>query len=263
MSTQIVPFEFGGEQIRSLGSPEFPEFVAADVLAVLDLNRSSLSALDDDERGVHTVDTPGGQQSVTTITEPGLYSLVLRSRKAEAKAFKRWITREVIPAIRKTGSYSTPKTLEERTLELVGELHSKVQEQHAELVEIRPLASQARTFNDRKGNVGRQDFARDIIAWGVGNGYTNLRQKHVFEFMSGRKLDLFIHDTFRKDHGNASSEGLKRGLSFTHKDVSVRNGHAFAQGMLTPKGFEYAWSRIESYVREHGHLELPKKELAA
>jgi anti-repressor protein len=84
-----------------------PWFVAADVCAVLDLGnpRSSLALLDDDEKGVHTVDTPGGPQQVTVINEPGLYSLVLRSRKTEAKLFKRWITHEVLPAIRATGSY--------------------------------------------------------------------------------------------------------------------------------------------------------------
>ena len=61
--------------------------------------------LDDDEKGITISDTLGGKQEMTTINEPGLYSLILRSRKPEAKAFKRWITHEVIPAIRKTGGY--------------------------------------------------------------------------------------------------------------------------------------------------------------
>lgn len=62
---------------------------------------SSLAALDEDEKGVHTMDTLGGNQEMTVISEPGLYSLILRSRKPEAKAFKRWVTSEVLPSIRK------------------------------------------------------------------------------------------------------------------------------------------------------------------
>jgi prophage antirepressor-like protein len=80
------------------------------VAVVLELGnpRSSLALLDEDEKGVHTMDTPGGPQEFATVNEPGLYSLILRSRKPQAKAFKRWVTHEVIPAIRKTGSYSVP-----------------------------------------------------------------------------------------------------------------------------------------------------------
>ncbi len=104
-----IPFTFTGSlTVRSLLIDENPWFVAADVGVVLSLGnpRSSLALLDDDERAVHIVDTPGGQQSVTVINESGLYSLILRSRKPEAKAFKKWITSEVLPALRKTGTYS-------------------------------------------------------------------------------------------------------------------------------------------------------------
>jgi anti-repressor protein len=105
--TALVPFDYSGRQVRTVTVDGEPWFVAADVCAVLDLGnpRSSLALLEEDERGVHTVDTPGGPQQVTVVNEPGLYSLILRSRKPEAKAFKRWLTHEVIPAIRKTGSY--------------------------------------------------------------------------------------------------------------------------------------------------------------
>ena len=81
--------------------------MAADVCRALGLGNSSkaIMPLDDDEKGITISDTLGGKQEMTTINEPGLYSLILRSRKPEAKAFKRWITHEVIPAIRKTGGY--------------------------------------------------------------------------------------------------------------------------------------------------------------
>lgn len=84
-----------------------PWFVAKDVCSILGIGyyRDALARLDDDERGSVLVDTLGGKQEMSTVNETGLYSLILRSRKAAAKAFKRWITHEVIPAIRKTGQY--------------------------------------------------------------------------------------------------------------------------------------------------------------
>lgn len=71
--------------------------------SALGLDRTQIRRLDEDEKGVYSTHTPGGEQEKTIINEPGLYSLVLGSRKPEAKAFKRWITHEVIPAIRKHG----------------------------------------------------------------------------------------------------------------------------------------------------------------
>lgn len=154
---------------------------------------------------------------------------------------------------------SATKSLEQRTLELVGELHSRVQEQQQELVEIRPLAAQARTHNLGKGSAGKQAFAREIIKWALSEGY-QVKQPQVIEFIS-RKLDMFVCGN-RADHGDATISGERRGLSTTVKGTAD-NGHPYATGKLTPKGVEYAWSRIEKYVREHGHLELPKKEISA
>lgn len=107
----IELFSYGQDRIRTSEENGEPWFVAQDILEILDLNRSSLASLDDEEKGVHTMDTLGGRQKVATINESGLYSLILRSRKPEAKAFKRWITGTVLPALRKTGTYSTAPAL--------------------------------------------------------------------------------------------------------------------------------------------------------
>lgn len=97
--------EFG--EIRTMTIEGEPWFVAADVCRALEIGNPSMAVerLDDDEKGISTIDTLGGKQRMTTINEPGLYSLVLSSRKPEAKAFKRWITHDIIPTIRKTGGY--------------------------------------------------------------------------------------------------------------------------------------------------------------
>jgi prophage antirepressor-like protein len=111
-SPQLSSFTFEDENIvRSfLDDKGEPWFLAADICRILDLDNTSraLARLDEDEKGVTTSNTPGGQQQMATVNESGLYSLILTSRKPEAKRFKKWITSEVLPAIRKTGSYSVP-----------------------------------------------------------------------------------------------------------------------------------------------------------
>ena len=109
MNQQLAPFDFEGRQVRIVTDAQGePWFVAADVLSTISLDRKALERLDDDEKGVNSIHTPGGVQEMTTVNEPGLYALVLGSRKAEAKRFKRWVTHEVLPAFRKTGSYAVP-----------------------------------------------------------------------------------------------------------------------------------------------------------
>ena len=100
--------EFG--EVRTTVIDGEPWFVAADVCHALDIGNPSdaLNRLDDDERTLVSIEGASNGKPVNGVNEPGLYSLVLGSRKPEAKAFKRWITHEVIPAIRKTGSYQKP-----------------------------------------------------------------------------------------------------------------------------------------------------------
>lgn len=113
MNNGIQVFEnsdFG--KVRVVERNGEPWFVAADVCRALDVvnSRDAVARLDTDEKNtvVLTDGTPGNPQK-TVVNEPGLYTLILGSRKPEAKAFKRWITHEVIPSIRKTGTYSTRK----------------------------------------------------------------------------------------------------------------------------------------------------------
>ena len=115
-STAITPFNFNDSEIRLIVRAGEPWFITADVARVLgyrDANNAG-RVLDEDEKGTHVVSTPGGEQRVTIINESGLYALVLRSRKPEARKFAKWVTSEVLPAIRKTGSYSLPYTAQPR-----------------------------------------------------------------------------------------------------------------------------------------------------
>lgn len=111
-SAAALSFTFSAQTLRVIMRDGEPWFVAADVCEALTIsnNRDALCRLDDDEKGVATTDTPGGQQEMTIINESGLYSLILTSRKPEAKKFKKWVTSEVLPAIRKTGRYEVHTT---------------------------------------------------------------------------------------------------------------------------------------------------------
>ena len=113
MPTELIPFDFEGRPVRVVTDAQGePWFVAADVCAALHLpeTHKAVARLDDDEKARNSIPTPGGEQEMTVVNEPGLYSLVLGSRKPEAKRFKRWVTHEVLPAIRKTGRYALSGT---------------------------------------------------------------------------------------------------------------------------------------------------------
>ena len=103
-------FHFKGRQVRTIQLDGEPWFVAADVCDVLGLNNPSqaLSYLDRDERRLITNEAWRTNGNMAIVSEPGLYSLVLRSRRPEAKGFRRWIAHEVIPALRQSGEYRLP-----------------------------------------------------------------------------------------------------------------------------------------------------------
>lgn len=103
-------FNYGEIPVRTVLIDSEPWWVLADVCRVLDLKEPHrvASRLDEDEKGSHLVTTPGGPQEMTIISESGLYKVILRSDKAEAKPFSRWVTHDVLPAIRKTGHYGKP-----------------------------------------------------------------------------------------------------------------------------------------------------------
>ncbi|MHC6176220.1 BRO-N domain-containing protein [Glutamicibacter sp. X7] len=92
--SEVAVHIYGDEKVRTLLIDGQVHFIAADLCEVLGLGRvhDAVRGLDEDEKGADTIRTLGGAQTVTTVTEASMYSMVLRSRKPEAKAFKRWVT---------------------------------------------------------------------------------------------------------------------------------------------------------------------------
>ncbi|WP_160045681.1 BRO-N domain-containing protein [Paenibacillus sp. USDA918EY] len=138
---QLQAFSFSGNEVRVVIQNGEPWWVAKDVCEVLSLSNPTmaLQSLDQDERAKLNL---GRQGETNIVNESGLYSLILGSRKPEAKQFKRWITREVIPAIRKTGSYSVSQS------KILNDAKLEIQKQRAEAMLKNAQARQAKLIFD-------------------------------------------------------------------------------------------------------------------
>lgn len=105
---KLQTFTYNNSQVRTVEKDGEPWFVLKDVCDILGLDspHKVVGRLDDDEKGRNLIPTLGGNQEMTVISESGLYNVILRSDKPEAKPFRKWVTAEVLPSIRKTGSYN-------------------------------------------------------------------------------------------------------------------------------------------------------------
>lgn len=131
-------FNYEGYQVRTVMKNEEPWFVVADVCQVLALSNptESIRALDEDEQSTLRISEGGPERNI--INEAGLYTLIIRSNKTEAKQFKRWVTHEVLPSIRKHGGYLTPEKMEEALLnpDTLIRLATELKNERAERVKL-------------------------------------------------------------------------------------------------------------------------------
>ena len=113
--SNIQIFNYQSNEVRTVEMGGEPWFVLKDVCNILGISkyRDTAARLDADERGSVEVDTLGGTQQVIAVNESGLYHVILRSDKPEAAPFRKWVTSEVLPSIRKNGSYMMPKMTKE------------------------------------------------------------------------------------------------------------------------------------------------------
>ena len=219
--------EFG--TIRAIrGVDGEPSFVAKDVLAVLDLDRTATRKLDDDEKGVDSIHTPGGDQQVTTVTEPGLYKLVMRSRKPEAKAFQRWVTHEVLPALRRSGGYiAGQESMSGAELAKAGYewLMGQVAEKDRQIAEMRPKAMFADAVGASDGTCLVGELAKMIRQSGVAMG-----QNRLFELL---RQDGYLGKT-GSNRNVPTQRSMEMGL-FRIKETSVIHSDGHVTLNRTPK----------------------------
>lgn len=176
-------FEYHSAEIRTVTKNGEPWFVAADVCAVLCIGNSRMATgrLDADEKGVSQIDTPGGRQDVTIINESGLYSLILRSDKPEAKQFKKWVTSIVLPTIRRTGGYTVAPSLSEspemQLARAVLTASSMIEEKNRVIEDLTPRAAALSRLSEADGSLTITNAAKDL----------QVRPKDLFHFLSMNK----------------------------------------------------------------------------
>jgi anti-repressor protein len=167
--TDLIPFDYSGRQVRTVTVDGEPWFVAADVTAILGYR------MDEDEKGTHRTRTPGGDQDMAVVNEPGLYSLILGSKVSEAKAFKRWVTHEVLPAIRKRGQFSVEKVGRRELAMAILAAEDRADAAEQRVAELEPKAAAADAYIDATGL-----FLIRAVAKTLGVKETVLRQ-HCYD----------------------------------------------------------------------------------
>jgi prophage antirepressor-like protein len=169
VTTDIERFEFPvtGQAVRAIEINGEPYFVAADVAAVLGYGggaRNAVARLPERMKGVEGINTPGGQQNMTVLTEAGVYRLVMRSNLPAAEDFQDWLAEKVIPAIRKTGSYSVPSApaqLSPRELaQLVIAEADRADAAEAKVLELAPAAQSWNVLASGDGDYSVADAAK-------------------------------------------------------------------------------------------------------
>lgn len=197
-------FNFEGQQVRTLSTNYETWFVGKDVAKILGYSRTADAVrthVDPEDKGVGEIQTPGGKQKLQIINESGLYSLILSSKLPNAKRFKRWVTSEVLPAIRKTGGYQVPKTPEEQlalTMKATVHLAQRMDKAEKDIDEIKNK-SEIDSAQRYKLEMARKKHVIEIVGGKSSNFYKQKKTRKVFsalfhdlanEFMVSRYADI-------------------------------------------------------------------------
>ena len=215
--------------VRIILQDNEPWFVAKDICECLAISkhRDAISRLDTDERGSLKVDTLGGKQEMATVNEYGLYSLVLSSRKPEAKEFKRWITHDVLPALRRTGSYSMniPQTLPEALRAYADEV-----EQHNRTKALVEAQRPKVIFADAVSTSDTDILIGDLAKLLNQNGH-NIGQNRLFERL---RKEGYLISRKGNSYNTPTQKAMELGL-FRIKETAITHADGRTTINKTPK----------------------------
>ena len=216
-----------------------PMFVAKDVCDILGIckYRSALERLDNDERGSVRVDTPGGAQEVGAVTESGLYTLIIRSDKPAAKPFRKWVTSEVLPSIRKTGGYlaaapdDTPEMIMARAVLVANETITRQKSQLEKANKtIQALAPKAELMEKVLDTDEKIDVGQSAKILGLPFGRNTLFQK------------LRERGIFFSNRNEPKQEYINRGYFELKEKFIERNNHdgfTVIKVLVTQRGLDF------------------------
>lgn len=237
--------EFG--QVRTVVQGEDVWFVAKDVADVLEYRdtHNMVRFLDEDEKDTHQVSTLGGNQTMKVINESGLYSAILKSKKPQAKAFKKWVTSEVLPSIRKHGAYMTDQVLEQAVTnpDFVIGLLTKLKEEkerlvaaQQQIVQQKPLVVFAEACMQSEQTLKVSEVVKLATKQGVKIGQRQL-------FAKLREWELMF-----KRSTEPTQLAVEKGYFEIAQGVKQKpNGEAFTwtTTYVTPKGQAYIIDRLK------------------
>lgn len=255
MNTEIQRFDFKGAALRTLTDENGePWFVAKDVCDVLELSNVSQTLarrLDDDEKSSITLNdgTPGNPNRAI-VSESGLYVLVLASRKPEAHEFKRWVTHEVLPSIRKHGAYMTQQTLDKALTspDFLIQLATKLKEEQEKVKELEPKAKALDDFTNIPDALLVRDAAKllsndsniqigehELRQWLVDNGWIYRQSNQSWCAASSRVRQGHMVMVSSRSHGIH-----KDGTPFAYPPTPklTRKGLALIHQRLSEQSFE-------------------------
>jgi anti-repressor protein len=246
-NNSIQSFDFEGQAVRTVETPDGFGFVAKDVLEYFKVsNRNrTMQQLDDDEKGGTRIDTPGGPQNLVYLTESGFYHLLFILKPTEARGlsdeelnakiekvekFKRWVTHEVLPSIRRHGGYMAGQesmTPEQMALASMRWLHSKVEEQQAQLEAQKPKvlfadavsASQTSILVGQLAKIIQQNGVdigqKRLFAWLRDHHYLSSRYGEDYNMPLQRYVEQGLFQIKESTHTNPD------GVTFTTRTVKV------------------------------------------
>nr|DAI73345.1 MAG TPA: repressor domain protein [Caudoviricetes sp.] len=239
-SNNVQPFEFEGNKVRALADGDEVMFVASDIAKILGYRDAAAltRTLDDEEKGTRPIDTHGGTQTMTVISEPGLYKAILQRQTGRmevevtrefVKRFQRWVTHEVLPSIRKHGGYMAGQermTPEQMALAGMRWLQSKVDEQAKQLKAQEGKVLFANAVESAKTSILVGDLAKIL----KGNG-VDIGQKRLFAW-------LREHGWLIKARGSSwnmpTQKSMDLGL-FEIKETTVTHADGHTTINKTPK----------------------------
>lgn len=238
-------FSYEGNEVRTVQKGSDILWILKDVCGILGIEkyRDAATRLDDDEREPVLVDTLGGRQEMIAVTESGLYSIILLSRKPEAKKFKRWVTHEVLPTIRKHGAYVTPAKLEElmndpdswiKVLTALKEERAAKERLQLEATENKPKVIFADAVSVSEGTILIGELAKIL----KGNGI-EIGQNRLFEKL---RQDGYLIKRKGSDYNAPTQRAMELGL-FRVKETAITHsdGHVTISKTtkVTGKGQQY------------------------
>lgn len=244
-------------KIRTIEIEGEPWFVGKDVAVALGYKEPTKAArekVDEDDKGVSKIDTPSGEQEMLIINESGLYSLVLSSKLPTAKAFKRWITSEVIPSIRKHGAYMTPDKLEDILLnpDTLITLATELKKERAareHLEGLRRVDKPKVIFVDAVCASKRSILVGELAKLLKQNG-VEIGQNRLFEWL---RNNGFLISRKGSDYNMPTQKAMEMGL-FEIKETAIPHSDGHITVSLTPKvsgkGQKYFVNRFLQGVKQ-------------